>query len=69
MDRNQFCELMAQFFVDVNKLHPFREGNGRTQQTFRTTDLYKVPSELIREIFTACDLDVSTASEASSSES
>jgi hypothetical protein len=41
----------------------------RTQQTFRTTDLYKVPAELIREIFTACDLEASTASEAVNSES
>ena len=41
----------------------------RTQQTFRTTELYVVPSELIKEIFTACDMEVSTASEASSSES
>jgi len=41
----------------------------RTQQTFRTTELYKVPADLIKEIFTACDLDASTASEASSLES
>jgi hypothetical protein len=31
--------------------------------------LYKVPAELIKEIFTACDLEVSTASEGSSLES
>jgi hypothetical protein len=41
----------------------------RTQQTFRTTDLYKVPAELIKEIFTACDLEASTPSEGSSLES
>jgi hypothetical protein len=41
----------------------------RTQQTFRTTELYKVPADLIKEIFTACDLEASTASEASSQES
>ena len=40
----------------------------RAQQTFRTTELYVVPSELIKEIFTAYDMEVSTASEASSSE-
>ena len=41
----------------------------RTQQTFRTTELYVVPSYLMKEIFTACDLEALTASEASSSES
>ena len=41
----------------------------RTQQTFRTTELYRVPADLIKEIFTACDLEASTASEASSQES
>lgn len=29
-----FFVLLAEFFVSINKLHPFREGNGRTQQTF-----------------------------------
>ena len=41
----------------------------RTQQTFRTTELYVVPSDLIKEIFTACDLEASNTSEASSLES
>jgi hypothetical protein len=35
----------------------------RVQQTFRTEDLYRVPSELIKEILTACDLEVDDASE------
>ena len=41
----------------------------RTQQTFRTTELYVVPAGLINNILTACDLEASTASEASSQES
>ena len=40
----------------------------RTQLTFRTRELYVVPADLIKEIFTACDLDASTASEGSSLE-
>ena len=35
----------------------------RTQQTFRTTDLYKVPIELINEILLACDLDAINAND------
>ena len=35
----------------------------RTQQTFRTEELYVVPAELIREIFSACDLNADDASE------
>ena len=34
-----------------------------TQQTFRTTELYVVPVELIKEIFLACDLNAETVSE------
>ena len=41
----------------------------QTQQTFRTTELYVVPADLIKEIFTACDLEVATASEGSNPES
>ena len=34
-----------------------------TQQTFATTDLYKVPAELIKEILLACDMEAENASE------
>ena len=34
----------------------------RVQQTFRTEDLYRVPAELIKEIFTACNLEDEDAS-------
>ena len=39
------------------------ERRRRTQQTFRTEELYVVPAELIREIFSACDLNADDASE------
>ena len=35
----------------------------QTQQTFRTTDLYKVPGELIKEILLACDMNAANASD------
>ena len=35
----------------------------RVQQTFRTEELYRVPAEFIKEIFTACDLEDEDASE------
>lgn len=33
-DREGFCEGMAKLAGDINALHPFREGNGRTQRLF-----------------------------------
>jgi len=32
--RDQFVRLLAQLYGDLNALHPFREGNGRTQRAF-----------------------------------
>lgn len=32
LDQEKFCEKAAELFCDVNMLHPFREGNGRTQR-------------------------------------
>ncbi len=32
LDRESFCAAAADFFCDLNMLHPFREGNGRTQR-------------------------------------
>lgn len=30
----EFVTLSAQFLADLNAIHPFREGNGRSQLTF-----------------------------------
>lgn len=32
----EFVEEIADFYCTTNELHPFREGNGRTQRTFLT---------------------------------
>jgi cell filamentation protein len=34
LPREQFVERLASYLGDVNALHPFREGNGRTQRAF-----------------------------------
>lgn len=31
LDRDTFCAKSADYYADINALHPFREGNGRTQ--------------------------------------
>jgi cell filamentation protein len=33
-DRTAFVEGLAETYADINALHPFREGNGRTQRAF-----------------------------------
>jgi len=32
--RKQFVERLTHFFAEVNAIHPFREGNGRSQRAF-----------------------------------
>ena len=34
LSRERFIIRLAEFLADVNALHPFREGNGRTQRAF-----------------------------------
>lgn len=34
LNRGTFVDGLTDFFGDVNALHPFREGNGRTQRAF-----------------------------------
>jgi cell filamentation protein len=36
LPRERFIERMAYFTAEINTLHPFREGNGRTQRLFFT---------------------------------
>jgi len=33
-DKDQFVHALAEHYADLNALHPFREGNGRTQREF-----------------------------------
>ena len=34
LTKEQFCHEIAELFSDLNMLHPFREGNGRTEREF-----------------------------------
>jgi len=34
LPRTQFIERLAEYMGDINALHPFRDGNGRTQRQF-----------------------------------
>ena len=34
LDYNQFVKHIAYHFSEINALHPFREGNGRSQREF-----------------------------------
>lgn len=34
LTRTSFCERAAEYYSDINVVHPFREGNGRTQRRF-----------------------------------
>ncbi|MDR0950854.1 MAG: Fic family protein [Candidatus Ancillula sp.] len=34
LKREQFIQRLAYFYDQVNYIHPFREGNGRTQRLF-----------------------------------
>lgn len=32
LDRDVFCERLAEYYCEFNMIHPFREGNGRVQR-------------------------------------
>lgn len=34
LTHNQYIQRLAHYYSEINVLHPFREGNGRTQRTF-----------------------------------
>ena len=34
LDKERFCERLAYFMAEVNTIHPFREGNGRTTKLY-----------------------------------
>ncbi|WP_199701744.1 Fic/DOC family protein [Jiangella rhizosphaerae] len=34
LPRAKFVDRLAHYFAEVNAIHPFREGNGRTQRAF-----------------------------------
>ncbi len=34
LDREQFAKRLTYYYAEINAIHPFREGNGRTQRAF-----------------------------------
>lgn len=34
LEREQFMERLTHYYAEINAVHPFREGNGRTQRAF-----------------------------------
>ena len=34
LNREDFVDRLSSFYDELNYIHPFREGNGRTQRTF-----------------------------------
>jgi len=43
-DRDRFVDGLTELLADLNALHPFREGNGRTQRAFCTQLARAAPS-------------------------
>ncbi|MFT9427319.1 MAG: Fic family protein [Sporolactobacillus sp.] len=37
LGREAFCDRLTYYFTEINVLHPFREGNGRTEREFLRT--------------------------------
>ncbi len=46
LDADTFAKRAAHFLAEVNAIHPFREGNGRTQLTFLTVLAYQAKHPL-----------------------
>lgn len=53
MDREEFAERAAHYLGNINIIHPFREGNGRTQREFFTQIAERAGYELNFKPFTA----------------
>lgn len=41
LPRTDFIESLADFYDQFNFIHPFRDGNGRVQRTFRSRFAYE----------------------------
>ncbi len=46
LEKKPFCERMAHYFNEINAVHPFREGNGRTLRAFSESLAQKAGYEL-----------------------
>lgn len=54
LSKSEFAVEIAEFYHDLNMLHPFREGNGRTQRLFFTLLIRRAG---YRINFAECDTD------------
>lgn len=54
LEHDAFADAVAEFYHDMNMLHPFREGNGRTQRLFFTLLIRRAGYEID---FERCDMD------------
>lgn len=55
LTRSAFVAAIADFYHELNMLHPFREGNGRTQRLFFTLLIRRAGYDID---FSACDTDL-----------
>ena len=54
LSRELFAERISDFYNDINLLHPFREGNGRTQRLFFSILIRRAGYKID---FAGCDMD------------
>ena len=54
LPKSEFISKVSELYNDINMLHPFREGNGRTQRLFFTLLIRRAGYEID---FSACDLE------------
>lgn len=54
LPRERFVKEIADFYHEINMLHPFREGNGRTQRLFFTLLIRRAGYDIS---FADCDTD------------
>ncbi len=55
LPKDEYARGIAEFYHDLNMLHPFREGNGRTQRLFFTLLVRRAGYQID---FSQCDKDV-----------
>ena len=54
LTREQYISEISELYHDINMLHPFREGNGRTQRLFFSLLIRRAGYEID---FSSCDLE------------
>lgn len=52
LSRDDFASAVADLFTDLNNLHPFREGNGRTQRLFLKALALRAGHEIAFDVVT-----------------